>query len=76
MPIICDKNSGTSEIITNYKNGLVLNEFNSKNFEKMFEWLMTKKINNKLIRKDILKLISYKKTYLEYSQVYKKILNA
>jgi glycosyltransferase involved in cell wall biosynthesis len=76
LPIICDKNSGTSEIITNYKNGLVLNEFNSKNFEKMFEWLINKKINNKLIRKDILKLISYKKTYLEYSQVYKKILNA
>jgi glycosyltransferase involved in cell wall biosynthesis len=76
LPIICDKNSGTSEIITNYKNGLVLNEFNSKNFEKMFEWLINKKINNKLIRKDILKLISYKKTYLEYSQVYKNILNA
>ena len=42
----------------------------------MFEWLINKKINNKLIRKDIIKLISYKKTYLEYSQVYKKILNA
>ena len=76
LPIICDKNSGTSEIITNYKNGLVLNEFNSKNFEKMFEWLINKKINNKLIRKDILKRISYKKTYLEYLEVYKKILNA
>ena len=38
--------------------------------------MVNKKINNKLIRKDIIKLISYKKTYLEYSQVYKKILNA
>ena len=76
LPVICDKNCGTSEIIKNYKNGLVLKEFDVKNFEKAFKWFMKKEIDKKAIRQNILELISYKKTCIEYMKVYRKILNA
>ena len=39
-------------------------------------WFMKKEIDKRAIRQNILELISYKKTYIEYMKVYRKILSS
>lgn len=76
LPVICSKNCGSSEIIKNYENGIVLNSFDKKNFKKIFKWIQSKKINKTKIIKNLIKIAGYDKTCKDYLKVYKKVLNA
>ena len=77
LPIITLNNNGINEILLDGYNGLKIDSFNNKTFEKIFKWLneLKSKKKNFKIANSTKKIVSYKKISNEMIKIYKKILN-
>lgn len=78
IPVISSKSSGMHEVISNKKNGIILDSFNVKNLKKAIHWVKknrTKKFMRQKIHANIDKKVNYETISKQMILLYSRILN-
>lgn len=78
IPVVCNAGVGdTDEIITQTKTGIVVNEFNTNEYERVINELLIRieTFNKKYLRQQAIECFGLEKGVSSYLKVYKKLLN-
>lgn len=78
IPVVCNAGVGdTDEIITQTKTGIVVNDFNDKDYERVIDVLLQTidTYDKKYLRQQAIECFGLEKGVSSYLKVYKKLLN-
>jgi len=75
LPVVCSRNNGFCEVVSNKFNGLVINDFNTFNLNYVLTFFKSNNFNRVKIANHAKKNFSYSVISLKLIAIYNKILN-